>query len=134
MTMWTSCPRVATVGVVKEGRLQAPLFEALLAEYPDLELSAETENERAQESSPGFAARTLSQLARAGWEVLDLRGATRSAAVAAAGRISRGGEARLVVVISDERLVGGAPHADMLRRAAAEHRVPVFALPEGGPL
>ena len=111
---------------------QSPLFEALLAEYPDLELSAETENERAQQSSPEFAARTLSQLARAGWEVLDLRGATRSAAVAAAGRISRGGEARLVVVISDEWLVGSIPHADMLRRAAAEHRVPVFALPSGG--
>lgn len=115
---------------------QTPLFESVIAAHPGVHLPEEIDRRRhedaAAQSSPEFAERTLSQLARAGWEVLDLRGATRSAAVAAAGRISRGGEARLVVVISDERLVGSAPHADMLRRAAAEHRVPVFALPSGG--
>ena len=111
---------------------QSPLFEALLAEYPDLELPAETENERAQQSSPEFAARTLAQLARAGREIVDLREASRAETMLAAERIGPGSAGSLVIVIPDAWLVGNVPHAATIRRLATEHRVPVFALPSGG--
>lgn len=115
---------------------QTPLFEAMLADYPDIDLPDETmqglHDDRARQISPEFAERTLSQLARAGWEVLDLREADRVAATEAAKRIGPGSKGSLVIIIPDVWLTGSVPHSDLLRRIAAEHQVPVFALPKGG--